>query len=766
TGASNAERPGQRPEVNGLPSDIRRWAFASLLLFRRLPSSIRCWMFDGLPFEALGRRRVGCSTVAKAMADKSMFASKLRPQPTAYGPQPSSRGIALVMVLGILSVMVLMAVAFAIAMRTERVAAGNYADSVRARQLVHVGLARALDDLAGKLGTNGLMSAVGGTNYPPWDVTNSYTTAYTNTSTNANALKLLALNRENEATNFIPRVLWFAATNTDERSASNHWVLIESVAQWGTNLPTTNLMGRVKYLILNCSGLLDANFVGGATTRGLGTNPMEIAINSMSEMNNYSDFLINRANNYRYETQAELAELNKTVFNGAPSNFTVYSYAPAGYWNGSTNQAQVNLAGDESQLSLRQVAFISAFTNAGFSLYYAGVLFTNLLDYVDLGYKPENYETAVEPVPMISKITYSSTSGAGTPVTYDITVAFTLWYPFVNTGGGTCSFDAQVEVLNSVGATLGTMPLFAEPTITIASGQTNNISRLFSTTTAGPYQIKIISAVVRNGVDDVDKLSACTLPNTVNNGGSKTWECIDPRFNYNPLDTTLWKIPVSADLGAINGATLDYWADPINADCDKDAAMYVANGPLKSAGELGYLAYAPWKTVKLYGNSCQRVLDVFAVGTNASYTDVTNTIWRGRVNPNTRQPEVLSALFANMPVDEYPGQNTNLLTGTDLQLLVEYLQTSALFTNFLDICQGFTNFSTTATNELQKEAFFRNTCGLVSVRQNLFTIIIEAHVASGGNIPRNPVKQRAVALVWRDPYTGEMFVRSIKWLRD
>ena len=70
------------------------------------------------------------------------------------------------------------------------------------------------------------------------------------------------------------------------------------------------------------------------------------------------------------------------------------------------------------------------------------------------------------------------------------------------------------------------------------------------------------------------------------------------------------------------------------------------------------------------------------------------------------------------------------------------------------------------TSELQKESIFRNTCGLLNVRQNLFTIIIEAHVASGGNIPRAPVRQRAVALVWRDPYTGEMFVRSIKWLRD
>ena len=58
--------------------------------------------------------------------------------------QPNNRrsGIALVMVLGVLSLMVLMAVSFAISMRTERVAAGNQLDTVRVRQLAQVGLVR------------------------------------------------------------------------------------------------------------------------------------------------------------------------------------------------------------------------------------------------------------------------------------------------------------------------------------------------------------------------------------------------------------------------------------------------------------------------------------------------------------------------------------------------------------------------------------------------------------------------------------------------
>ena len=46
-------------------------------------------------------------------------------------------------VLGFLAILTISVVAFAIMMRTERVAARNYSDVVRARQLVRVALARA-----------------------------------------------------------------------------------------------------------------------------------------------------------------------------------------------------------------------------------------------------------------------------------------------------------------------------------------------------------------------------------------------------------------------------------------------------------------------------------------------------------------------------------------------------------------------------------------------------------------------------------------------
>lgn len=266
-----------------------------------------------------------------------------------------------------------------------------------------------------------------------------------------------------------------------------------------------------------------------------------------------------------------------------------------------------------------------------------------------------------------------------------------------------------------------------------------------------------------------------TLAAVTTGGDKRSYQCIDPRFNWDVLNPQQWVVYTGPDpgtLGETNASTLSYMT--ANPDCDQDAAMYVNTNALvqrlQSVGELGYLAYDLWKTVKLYGAGLHSVLDVFAIGTNDNYIYVTTTAWRGRVNPNSREREVLAAVFSNMPLDEYSGQGSpaTLTDQAAIQAVVDNVQNAAYiaYTNLSAIGRNFTAFPAAANNELKREAIFRNTAGLLSARQNLFTIIIEAQVASGGNIPQNPIRQKAVALVWRDPYTGEMFVRSIKWLKD
>ncbi|MFH1477487.1 MAG: hypothetical protein ABIH24_08370 [Verrucomicrobiota bacterium] len=711
------------------------------------------------------------------------------------------------MVLGILSVMVLMAVAFAIAMRTERVAAGNYADSVRARQLVQVGLARALDDLAGKLGTNGLGSAVGGTNYPPWGATNCYNEAYTNTSTNAGLLKLLVLTRENEATNFVPRALWSAATNADYSRASNHWAPVDSLIY--TNyagkqyVAESNRMGRVKYLILNCSGLLDANWVGGQT-RGAGTNPTEIAIGNMTEFKNAdaTDFL-NRRNNtdYRYETLHELAVLNKDNFSEYPSNFTVYSYSLPGYWKTNVNSAlncvgtQVNLSGSAADLINRMSEITNAFAHAGFSQFESGVLYSNLLDYVDTDSIPRDLGNSVEAIPMINEVVVSNNiivspgTISGNKYKVDTTVFIECWYPFAMDTSENFELASEVAFAEANGIQPGDLGALSIPLGTplsagkfIVKDRTCPTVELDNKPAGTINLISTVTLSIKLGAVPVDQVSVPIVLTNVNAGTVDDFtiasaECLDPRFNAYPAQ---WRTVVGAHTLGHNGLNgTNTWIDSyfaVTNNTDSNTVMFVANRSLLSVAELGGLVYSPlepWKTVKLYGADCQRVLDVFAIGTNASYIYLTNTVWRGRINPNTSHTDPLTVMFMDMMVEDgVTNMSTPRLSWVQATDMAHTLQNNAqmygYYTNLSDIGRRLTTaqFPAAAVTELEKESVLRNTVGLLGVRQNLFTIIIEAQVASGGNIPRNPVRQRAVALVWRDPYTGEMFVRSIKWLRD
>ena len=105
--------------------------------------------------------------------------------------------------------------------------------------------------------------------------------------------------------------------------------------------------------------------------------------------------------------------------------------------------------------------------------------------------------------------------------------------------------------------------------------------------------------------------------------------------------------------------------------------------------------------------------------------------------------------------------------------VADFIIQNGPYTNLSDLCRldwdtpfAAPAFAGVVTNELQREAFIRNTAGLFNTRGQVYTVLIEAHVASSGNIPKKPSRQRAVAVVWRDAWTGEMIVRYLKWLPD
>lgn len=698
-------------------------------------------------------------------------------------------GVALVLVLGLLTIMIILATAFAISMRTERIAASNYLEAQKAQQWVYVGLVRAMDQLRQELPP--------GVPYPTWTVTNAYGSGYADGATNF---------LRGEATNFVPLALWQAASAAQSLNPTNNWIEITgdetTIVSTNIYLDTTNVVtttntltsGRVGYMILNCSGLLDVNYVGGAT-RAYGINPLEIAISNLEEFVYYDApvddcFLAYREDDIRYDTLPELKALQQGNFTElGPSNFFIYSRCLSGYWDPAITSVapQVNLADDLSGsfAAISNAIFSAGFTNAG----EADIFFNNLLNYVDSDSLPRSPEPSVESVPMINEIVFSNTLSIvtvnGTNYYYMTNnVIFELWYPFVKTNSE--SFKLNVNIVFGSTPSSFTPPAINDPPVvfSVAPGSFTNIRFrspwLVVTNYAGGgiscvASVTVAQVQLASGptVDNLSRPAAATNYN-INSNGSwsvRYLECLDPRFNWDPTSTSQWRFAGSATLGTTNDWTLSYLNPAIN---DGDAFMYVADGPLRSVAELGYLVYstnAPWKTVKLYGPDRHKVLDLFAMGTNSATFCDTNAVGRGYVNPNTWVEGTLAAVFASMPVDEYPGGPvaTNL-SMADSRLIASRIiaarRTSGVFTNLSELGRALTNFSGLADNELKRESFFRNACGLLNLRQNVFTIIIDASPVSKDVVAQNAARQRAVAVVWRDPFTGEFFVRSLHWLGD
>lgn len=700
-----------------------------------------------------------------------------------YKKTQSERGVAVVMVLGLLTIMILLAVAFAITMRTERLAAGNAADTVRARELTHVALARALNELAATLGPTGSFYPDG--KYPNWSATSSFVNVdgagRARFNTNVYLLR-------GEASNYVPRALWDAATNADLFSPSNHWLAVESTNDGSVVYASeSNLMGRVAYLIINCSGLLDANYAGGMA-RQSGTNPNEIVLGGETN----SNFKSYRNTDIRYETMDALNAL--AGIKPPATNLFVYSRALPGYWSNnvipSLSQVvtQVNLSGGRAELGSRQSEIFNALANVGFSNQEPSVIFNNLLDYVDPDSKPDYYTTPVESVPMINEVAVSmaiTVSGTG-PYNYDINGGVTneCWYPFVSVDVGQ-SFKLVSRV--TFATTLGAMSEVPDDspgeTITpITIGGFSINKREFQRTISSlsivdPVEINCtVYLRVELGGDVVDRLNV-PIVLTVNPRGAlgsnpsyrTNSECLDPRFNFDPANPSQWRaVSAGNTLMTTNDWTSSYLS--ANYDGDTNTEMFVANRPLLSVAELGYLAYSsnkPWHTIKLYGPNLQRVLDVFGLSTNVSDVLLANVVYRGLVNCNSNAAlDAAAAVFTDMRVNQYSSDTEgHLVTTNDARAVVSNIFQGGICTNLSDIGRSLISFPG-ATNELQKESYFRNAFNLINLRQNMFTIIIEAQAAAGGNIPRSPARQRAVAIVWRDPFTGEMFVRHIKWLGD
>jgi len=775
------------------------------------------------------------------------------------------RGIALIIVLGMLSVMMVLAVAFAISMRTERIVAGNHLEVVRSRQLVYAALARALRDIDQDLTRYNTEAypaqwSTRTVNLGTRNAVNLYTGEVVNLLTKASldccgkfpspgkvmdksggwmvdSNAYWSPGALDDPLLWPPNGVWVESSNdsgTVQNNTTNtitaqsdgggpmdwgEWYRIRDPAlpQW---MPVG--AGRIAYLIVNVSGLLDANFVGKTPEdRGVGSNVHDIVLSDLSDVVNADAFVQDRdqyTNVGLYETMFELKENNSGFVPTGPRNFHTYARAPSEI----DGQLPALVSGTAGDLSGREADIKAAFERAHFAPdadVLAEILYANLIDYVDADSVPGSAVGSidgpyVEMIPMINevRITNEVTDTDGNLSGY-LTVWIECAYPFVRSPGGQFELEFTVNV-DAAALPPGVVFSPAMP-FTFTSGQFMPVPESytpfrFTFTVSGPnpgagglrYTVDIDARIRSSGseVDRIPTLSLGILLPPVPTGGTVGTavgrDVIDPRLNWTDqqwANNSPWHY--YSTMGNINSNAILFLSNN-QYGCDGDTRMHAANQPLRSLGELGYLfspgqsydrvpadlqpesneSY-PWRTIRLYdyGNGqWDRVLDHFALEEGASF--------KGRVNPNSEVGEALRAVFDQMPLDSYPGGAATLLSWANTLYLADAIQ-ACTWTNPVvrlselgrrDVATNV--FSTLGTNsvpsEIEKESFYRNSVELLHPRQNLFLILLAAQTVTDperyGSVPRTD--QRALAVVWRDPLPDSdghhpCFVRWFTWLK-
>jgi Tfp pilus assembly protein PilX len=368
------------------------------------------------------------------------------PQP-ACGPRSGTpppcgrRGVALIIVLGLLGLLLISAVSFAVLMRTERNAATNYRHTSSARQMLHAGLARAIEDINADIGedlcpawTNRTVITGSFTNKYPESM---FFSRYTLTGSGDDPVPARLLTKD--VMTYIP-VLYHRRL-TENIYASPEWIPITY---------SNSTIGRYAYAVIDSSGLLDANLVCDPTTnRWLGTSPKEIRLDpnilSRKDLTNATTFANDRTTHKRYETVSELATLNGGIDTSKLANFEVFSQYST---NAAAGVTTFNLFGLTTNLAPLQTAIKQALTDSGCTgtpllttlWTRKELLYAALADYLDSDSVMFNHpggqfnRPITEKLPMLTcfgvAMTYANSTTDGTNYTHTIT-----YKPIINFAG-------------------------------------------------------------------------------------------------------------------------------------------------------------------------------------------------------------------------------------------------------------------------------------------------------------------------------------------
>ena len=267
-------------------------------------------------------------------------------------------------------------------------------------------------------------------------------------------------------------------------------------------------------------------------------------------------------------------------------------------------------------------------------------------------------------------------------------------------------------------------------------------------------------------------------------------EVCDPRLNHLASEwQDAWT--VGGTPGGINECTA------ANEDYLKEGgAMYCRNGPMETPADFGFFPTGTsWNTIDLLNDEGADFLALTTMDTNLYEAIDRNGVFytNAQLNVNTRCSNALASAFYGISVMDVPGWDASQHDGTDsmdestaremARRIIGVTQNSP-FQSGLDWAgvpslMGDNGYlASLGYNRNQRESLLRNTYGLFSVADNLFTVVVVAQsikegkgqVGTWDDGDQVTGERRAVALVWRDPFlygharTNEMMVRAFRSL--
>ena len=737
------------------------------------------------------------------------------------------------MVLGVLSVFIIIIVTLLITARTERLVSEAAQDSTRARHLVKTALADAMDYLDSQLwGLNNKISLPN----------NQAILVSQGTGAIGDSLHLVS----GEVTNYLPRRYLWSNTEPDfnasnKETSVTEWIYISDPDQGNAYI------GRYAYLCFDCTGLLDINLIATNPVAGQhrwdGTSIGEIDLSLLPDSTSQGDadnlgLQDNRSLYHRFDTLKEIIFLNdgddsmtnaneRDVINEPElNNLAPYSLCyDNGWWDWGSKSWETNGAfgAPVSVTNWTKTDAENVFKGLGHTAF-AKEMALCFMDYIDDDFLPGTNGSGIpnvdiicgEPIPMINEVILSNNyTLTGLTLVEEVNVIVELWYPFVGVTNpntysirlvsGSLKFSPTDLVFSITFPQTGgvTYQPGVDPQFKMLSFDKFPVTAVLasspSTVSTGlkNYEIQIVENGSGKVVDKIkpDKELRCTqrspaFPLTVFKGLSVN----DPRLNHRPQNE-YWEETMSP--GLTNSGVTDFNKSRKNSAIKdvEGTSLYVRNGPMRSVAELGYIPTGEiWGSIDLFSSEGRLLLSRFRIAAPPSTPFYTN----GLVNPNSLYPEVLTAIFTNTPIQEYPGQNPPTAVFENNQMI------DAVVAGMLQVSENVTTgagsfdsgaawvtskafdygsdggeLTTLGLNNMQKESIIRNTYELFNPNQNLFTIVLVAQVLNDQGdkgtwepgIDSVVGEKRAVAVVWRDPFPNETGKREqglqfFRWLDE